>query len=145
MRVAQAPTGGRVPAAGGRDSAPGAALSRENAMSVPSLTEYLRTRVVIDTQGPLIYIGRLDHFDDSGYWLGDADVHDRNDGHSGKESYINQASELERTGSRTVNRKRVFVERHAVVSVSALDEVVAAADDADLEPWVRGLTGGGEA
>lgn len=107
-------------------------------MSTPAMSIYLNRRVVIDTQGPLIYIGRLEHFDERGYWLTDADVHDRNDGHSGKESYINQACELEKTGARIVNRKRVFVERHAVVSLSGLDEVVAVDESADLGAWVRG-------
>lgn len=91
----------------------------------PSLEMYIGRRVVLDTQGPLIYIGRLEAFDERGYWLTDADVHDRHDGHSGKERYINEAHELEKTGSRHVNRRRVFVERQAVVSVSALEDVVA--------------------
>ena len=94
-------------------------------MSEISLDSYLNRRVVLDTQGPLTYIGLLEAYDDRGYWLAEADVHDRHDGHSTKEAYISQVRELEKVGSRNVNRRRVFVERHCVVSVSALDDVVA--------------------
>lgn len=89
-----------------------------------SLDRFLQQRGVIDTAGPMLYIGRLDAYADRGYWLTDADVHDRSDGHSTKEMYVNEAHELERTGNRRVNRRRVFVERHAVVSVSLLADVV---------------------
>jgi hypothetical protein len=85
---------------------------------------FLSRRVVLDTAGPMIYIGSLDAIDDRGYWLSDADVHDRSDGHSPKEVYISEAHDLEKGGSRRVNRRRVFVERSAVISVSALDDVV---------------------
>lgn len=88
------------------------------------LDMFLRRRVVLDTPGPLIYIGELEAHDERGYWLTNADVHDRNDGHSGKEAYISDAHQLEKTGSRRVNRRRVFVERHVVASISALDDVV---------------------
>lgn len=101
-----------------------------------SLDDLLDQRVVLDTAGPLIYIGLLVAQDDRGYWLRDADVHDRTDGHSTKEEYINEAHVLERDQSRRTNRRKVFVERSAVVSVSALADVVAgddpdALDDAD--------------
>ncbi|TWT40285.1 hypothetical protein RAS1_39930 [Phycisphaerae bacterium RAS1] len=98
-----------------------------------SLDSLLNRRVVMDTQGPLIYIGTLAQVDASGYWLIDADVHDRHDGHSTKEIYINEAHELERHGSRNVNRRRVFVERAAVVSFSALDDVVAESQTLERE------------
>lgn len=106
-------------------------------MALPQMSDYLKRRIVIDTPGPLIYIGNLEHFDERGYWLADADVHDRNDGHSGKEVYVNQAYELDKGGSRVINRKRVFVDRQIVASISALDEVVCTHDSADLEPWMR--------
>jgi small nuclear ribonucleoprotein (snRNP)-like protein len=90
-----------------------------------SLDLFLNQRVVLDTQGPMIYIGTLVAYSDRGYWLLDADVHDRSDGHSPKEVYINEARELERSGTRRTNRRRVFVERNAIISLSALDDVVA--------------------
>lgn len=89
-----------------------------------SLDCFVGRCVVLDTQGPLVYIGRLDAYDERGYWLAQADVHDRGEGHSTKERYINDACLLAREGARAINRRRVFVERGAVVSVSALDDVL---------------------
>jgi hypothetical protein len=79
---------------------------------------------VLDTPGPMIYIGRLEAHDERGYWLLDVDVHDRSDGHSTKEKYVSESLELERSGTPRVNRRRVFVERQAVISVSALEDIV---------------------
>lgn len=101
-----------------------------------SLQRYIDRRVVLDTQGPLIFIGTLRALDPTGYWLADADVHDRNDGHSSKEVYINNAYELERSGTRNVNRRTVFVDRAAVVSISALDDVVVTSDEDDGVNWL---------
>ena len=92
-------------------------------MSGPSLEMFTGRRVVLDTAGPMIYIGELEAFDDRGYWLLDADVHDRSDGHSTKEKYISESRELERGGATRSNRQRVFVERQAVISVSALEDI----------------------
>lgn len=100
-------------------------------MAAMHLDAFLHKRVVLDTQGPLIYIGLLEQHDERGYWLRDADVHDRHDGHSGKEVYVNLARELEKSGTRNVNRKRVFVERHAIVSISALEDVVISDEHVD--------------
>lgn len=93
-------------------------------MKPESLARFIDRRVVLDTRSPMLYIGRLAAFDDGGYWLVDADVHDRSDGHSTKEEYVSEAHALEKAGTRRVNRRRVFVERHAVISVSALEDVV---------------------
>lgn len=100
-----------------------------------SLDEFLNRRVVFDTQGSLLYIGRLVAYDERGYWLTDADVHDRHDGHSTKEMYINEMNQLEQSGTRHVNRRRVFVDRHAVVSISGLDDVVSGAPGDEGGPW----------
>lgn len=88
-----------------------------------SVEQLLNRRVVIDTQGPLVYIGRLRQIDASGYWLSSADVHDRADGHSTKESYVSDARQLAAAGTPRINRRLVFVARHAVVSLSALSDV----------------------
>jgi hypothetical protein len=93
-------------------------------MSVPSLDMFIGRRVVLDTPGPMIYIGVLEAHDERGYWLLDADVHDRTDGHSTKEKYVSESLELEREGTVRTNRRRVFVERQAVISVSALTDIV---------------------
>ncbi len=102
----------------------------------PTLDDYLERRVVLDTQGPLLYIGQLVAYDERGYWLDDADVHDRDEGHSTKEKYINDAYLLERSGARTMNRRRVFVERTAIVSLSALDDVIAEGPTGDPDRWM---------
>ncbi len=106
-------------------------------MQAPSLNDLVNRRVVLDTQGPLLYIGLLLAWDDRGYWLADADVHDRQDGHASKEEYTNTARQLDQTGARHINRRRVFVERHAVVSVSALDDVVMEGLADGQGPWVE--------
>jgi small nuclear ribonucleoprotein (snRNP)-like protein len=98
-----------------------------------SLNEFLECRVVLDTSGPMLYIGRLTGFDPDGFWLIDADVHDRSDGHSTKEQYVNEAHELERSGSLRVNRRRVYVERRAVISISRLADVVVEEQDAETD------------
>ncbi len=77
-------------------------------------------RVVLDTAGTIVYVGTLRQVVDSGFWLDNADVHDCRDGHANKESYV---FESKVHGVRT-NRKRVFVMRPVVVSISALSEVV---------------------
>jgi hypothetical protein len=105
-------------------------------MDTPSLDEFLKRRVVLDTQGPLVYIGLLAAWDERGYWLADADVHDRDEGHASKEEYVNTVYGLERAGVQHVNRRRVFVDRHAIVSVSALDDVVTNSLSEDQGPWV---------
>ncbi len=91
----------------------------------PTLEQLVGRCVVLDTSGPLVYIGRLEVLDERGYWLVEADLYDRNEGHSTKDRYVNDACVLERSGARPINRRRVFVERSAIISISALDDVVA--------------------
>jgi len=93
-------------------------------MERPTLDRFLGQRVVLDTPGPMIYIGQLEAYDERGYWLTEADVHDRSDGHSTKEKYVSESRELEQAGARRANRRRVFVERQAVISISALDDIL---------------------
>jgi hypothetical protein len=93
-------------------------------MSTPSLDMFVGQRVVLDTAGPLIYIGKLEAHDERGYWLADADMHDRNEGHSTKEEYVSESRELEHADVPRANRRRVFVDRQAVISISALDDVI---------------------
>lgn len=102
----------------------------------PQINDFLGQCVVLDTQGPLVYIGRLEAADERGYWLVDADVHDRTEGHASKEEYVNDAHLLERTGARQCNRRRVFVERAAIVSLSALDDVIAEGQPSDPDTWM---------
>lgn len=85
------------------------------------LDALLDREVVLDTAGPVVYLGRLTAHNDRGFWLENADLHNVNEGHATREQYIAESS---RDGIR-VNRARIFVFRHAVISVSALSEVVA--------------------
>lgn len=94
-----------------------------------SLDRYLNRRVVLDTDSPVVYIGMLRSVDELGIWLSDADMHDRSDGHSTKEEYVSESRDLARAGTTRVNRRRVYVERRAVISISALDEVVTEDQD----------------
>ncbi len=102
-------------------------------MSNPDLDMYLHRRVVIDTSGSMVYIGTLERHGPGGYWLLDADVHDRSEGHSTKEVYINEARKMERDGSRRVNRRRVYVDSRAVLSISALEDIVDEEYEVGLE------------
>ena len=77
-------------------------------------------KVVLDTAGPLTYLGTLREIHGDGFLLSDADIRDRNEGHVSKEEYI---CEARRSGIQA-NRKSVFVLAHAVLSASPLNEVV---------------------
>ena len=92
--------------------------------------------MVLDTQGPRVYLGQLEAYDERGYWLTEADVHDRSEAHSTNEQYVNDACLLARSGARQVNRRRVFVERNTVVSISALDDVNAEGPAGHLGAWM---------
>lgn len=84
------------------------------------LESLIDQEVVLDTAGPMIYLGRMQSFSADGFWLTAADVHNENEGHAPREQYI---AESARDGIR-VNRERVFVFRHTVISVSALADVI---------------------
>ena len=83
--------------------------------------ELIGRTVVLDTAGSLVYLGTLESVSDKGFWLRDADVHNRDDGHANNELYVMEAS---RDGIR-VNRRRVLVLRGVVTSMSPLDAIVA--------------------
>lgn len=81
---------------------------------------YVGRKVVLDTEGPIMYLGTLREVRPEGYWLEDADIRDRNEGHVSKESY---ACEAKLNGIRA-NRRRIFVMAKVVISASALDDVI---------------------
>jgi len=54
------------------------------------------------------------------YVLDDADLHDSREGHSSKELYVINAKKV---GLRP-NRRRTYILRHHVLTVSALDDVI---------------------
>jgi hypothetical protein len=85
------------------------------------LDQLVGRNVVLDTAGSVFYLGRLTAHNAIGFWLSEADMHNANEGHATREQYI---AEAVRGGIR-VNRHRVFVLRQAVISVSALEDVVS--------------------
>ena len=79
------------------------------------------SQVVMDTAGPVVYLGKLTAYDEGGFWLEEADLHNATEGHASREAYIAGSHR----GGIEVNRRRIYVLRHAVISVSALPDVVA--------------------
>ena len=77
-------------------------------------------RVVLDSSGATIFLGTLRAVTHDGFWLDDADVHDRDEGHATKELYICEA----RAHGIRANRKSLFVYRATVISISGLDDVI---------------------
>src|SRR3954462_12104257 len=76
--------------------------------------------IVIDTRGPLMYIGALAGVDGFYFTLTDVDVHDMHDGHGPKEKYILDA----RKYGVKKNRSKVLVRRDEVVSLSLLEDII---------------------
>lgn len=76
--------------------------------------------IVLDTAGPIVYIGRLTEVTESTFVVEQADVHDCRDGHLSKDAYLVEA----RDGGVTVNRRRIIILRAAIISVSLLRDVV---------------------
>lgn len=81
---------------------------------------WIGREVVLDTAGPLVYLGTLSAVEEHGFLLERADVHNVDEGHATREQYI---AECSRDGIRA-NRDRVFVLRQTVASVSVLVDVV---------------------
>jgi hypothetical protein len=84
------------------------------------LDVFLSQTVILDTQGPLVYIGNLQQITPGALVLADADVHDTNDSRASKDLYLVETRDL---GVR-INRKIVVVMRSQIASVSLLKEVV---------------------
>ena len=76
--------------------------------------------VVLDTDTPILYVGKLVETTDRAFVLADADMHDCRDGLATKEVYLAEV----RTSGVAVNRRRVIVMRSVVISVSLLLDVV---------------------
>ena len=84
------------------------------------LTDLIDKEVVLDTRGPLLYVGKLVLVNSVFYRLEEADVHDIVEGRASKEIYLIDAC---KNGVKQ-NRKSVFVRRTEVVSISLLEDVV---------------------
>ena len=89
-------------------------------VNADSLKHLIGRQVVLDTEGPIIYLGKLTDIRPDGFWLETADLRDRSEGHVTKERYICEARE---NGIRP-NRARIFVFARIVMSISALDDIV---------------------
>ena len=75
--------------------------------------------VVVDTDGPEVYVGRCDDMDDREVILDDADVHEAGEGALSKTEYLEKAARF------GVWKKfeRVIIPRSKVVSVTRLGEL----------------------
>ncbi|MCA9075534.1 MAG: hypothetical protein KDA93_10915 [Planctomycetaceae bacterium] len=93
-------------------------------MSVPEpsplLEQLIGQPVVLDVASLYIYLGTLSEVDHKYLILTDADVHDLRDTTTTRELYV---LDSKRHGL-SVNRKRVLVNRHEIVSISALADVI---------------------
>ena len=85
-----------------------------------ALEAMVGTEVVLDTRGPLVYLGRLEKFDAHFLTLADVDVHDMFEGRTTKEKYVLEA----RKYGIKKNRAAVLVRRDEVVSLSRLADVI---------------------
>lgn len=91
-------------------------------MDFDVIFEELRERIVVlDVASPYVYIGTLAGWDPLYFHLTDADVHDLRDSKTTREVYLVDAQRL----GLNSNRKRVLVRIADVVSLSALDDVLA--------------------
>jgi len=85
-----------------------------------AIAPYLGKEVVLDTRGPIVYLGALAAVDPFFVTLADVDVHDMIDGRTPKEKYILDARKF---GIKK-NRARVVVRREEVISFSLLEDVI---------------------
>ncbi|MCZ6690680.1 MAG: hypothetical protein O7H41_13890 [Planctomycetota bacterium] len=89
-------------------------------MKPKALEAFIGKEVVLDTRGPLIFLGRLSEVDEDIFTLQDCDVHDSSEAQRTKEIYILEAR---KTGIKT-NRRRVLVRAAEVVSISLLEDII---------------------
>lgn len=78
-------------------------------------------QVVMDTAESITFLGTLREIDAEGFWLENADIRDRNEGHQTKEHYVCEA----RMNGIRPNRQKIYVFARRVISISALEDVVA--------------------
>lgn len=88
--------------------------------AVARLRELTGEEVVLDTNSPYLYIGRLAEVDEWFIRLEDADVHDSTETRTTKEVYLIEA----RKYGVKKNRLSVLVRADKVISASRLSEVI---------------------
>lgn len=84
------------------------------------LKRFIGKNVVLDTNTPIVYIGRLESVSEKFIALKDVDVHDTAGGGSTKEVYC---IDTRKYGVKK-NRNFALVGRNAVISISLLEDVV---------------------
>ncbi len=89
-------------------------------MSDADYEYFLSHPVVLDTGGPIVYLGMLHTVSPAGFTLENADLHDTRSGHATTEEYVNAV----RHSGISTNRRRVLVMRSAVMSISRLADIV---------------------
>ena len=87
---------------------------------IEDLTPLIGRQLVLDTAGPILYLGTLEAVTAGGLWLTDADVRDQRSGHASKDFYIVET----KLHGIQINRAKVYVCRSTVLSVTALDDVL---------------------
>ncbi|NLE28942.1 MAG: hypothetical protein GX629_04640 [Phycisphaerae bacterium] len=85
-----------------------------------ALSELIETVVVVDTESTTIFIGTLVRVARDCLVLEDADVHDCEQGYSGKELYVVNA----RMHGFTPNREKVYIPMHKIIAISVLDDII---------------------
>ncbi len=75
---------------------------------------------IVDTDSAYIYIGKIKEIESDFIVMEDVDVHDVNSGASTKEQYILMVKKI---GIKP-NRKKVYILKEKVVSISFLDDIV---------------------
>ena len=91
-------------------------------MARDDLSQFVGQDVVVDTDGPIIYIGTLERVSEEALVFSEVDVHYIHDGLSSgtKEVYVMESKKF---GVRS-NRKATWVRLARVMSISRLDDVV---------------------
>ncbi len=86
----------------------------------PFIRALIGKEVVLDTAGPITFLGRLAELEPHAFILTDADIRDGREGHVTKDKYICDAH----AHGIQPNRKRLLVIAASVISISALEDVV---------------------
>lgn len=85
-----------------------------------TFTDFIGQMVVVDVDGPVVYLGRLVSVGAEFLTLEDADVHNLGDSATSRERYVIEARRL---GVRP-NRKKAEVRIARVVGLSRLEDVI---------------------
>tara|TARA_B100001939_G_scaffold149035_2_gene128959 strand:+ start:1160 stop:1432 length:273 start_codon:yes stop_codon:yes gene_type:complete len=89
-------------------------------VAAEELADLIGQEVVVDSVAPFVYLGTLKYVSDQTVVLRNVDVHDLRDSNTTRERYVLDA----RHDGIGANRKRVLIQRHQVVSISPLHDVL---------------------